>query len=189
MLTVGSAVVASKVIGQGMDPFLATSLRFALSLPVFLVLMRIKGCAFPRLGVRDSILLVAQAATGSVGYTILLINGLRLTSAADGGVIIGCLPAAAALTAVVVLGERLTRRTLVAVGLATAGVLMVASVPSSSGGARSRIVTFGDLRPADRHAPPQRADSRSARGRLLRLCSDGRRILALVRRLVPGHRQ
>ena len=69
MLTVGSTVIASKAIGAGLDPLPATALRFAMALPVFLLLMRLTGTPFPRPGLRDALLLLAQAAIGSVGYT------------------------------------------------------------------------------------------------------------------------
>ncbi|MFP4904747.1 hypothetical protein ACLFKT_37670, partial [Paraburkholderia sp. BR14261] len=48
MLTVGSTVIASKAIGAGLDPLPATALRFGMALPVFLLLMRLTGTAFPR---------------------------------------------------------------------------------------------------------------------------------------------
>ena len=94
MLTVGSTVIASKAIGAGLDP--ATALRFGMALPVFLLLMRLTGTAFPRPGLRDALLLVSQATIGSVGYTVLLIAGTQRTSASDAGIILGTLPAVCA---------------------------------------------------------------------------------------------
>ncbi|MGU3269333.1 EamA family transporter [Pseudomonas paraeruginosa] len=96
MLLVGSTVVVSKLLAHALDPFLATALRLALALPCFLILLRLSGQRWPRLGARDGCLLLAQAAAGSVGYTVLLIVGLRYTSAADAGVILGALPLVAA---------------------------------------------------------------------------------------------
>ena len=60
MVLVGSTVVASKVIGQDIEPFLATVLRHALALPVFFALMRWRGQRLPRVGRRDALLLVFQ---------------------------------------------------------------------------------------------------------------------------------
>jgi drug/metabolite transporter (DMT)-like permease len=131
MVLVGSTVVASKVIAAGLPPFTATALRFAIALPCFLVLLRLTGTAWPRPDRRDWLVLFVQAAAGSVGYTTLLISGMRLTSAADAGVIIGTLPVMSAVIAIVLLGERPRRFLLVAIGLATAGVLFVA-FPSQS---------------------------------------------------------
>ncbi|MFZ6654877.1 DMT family transporter [Undibacterium sp. TJN19] len=92
MLMVGSTVVASKIIASGLPPFTATALRFALAFPVFLILMRVSGVAWPKLRRAEWLILLIQAVAGSVGYTSLLIAGVRLTSAADAGVIIGTLP-------------------------------------------------------------------------------------------------
>jgi drug/metabolite transporter (DMT)-like permease len=139
MVLVGSTVVASKVIAAGLPPFTATALRFAIALPCFLVLLRLTRTAWPRLDRRDWLILFVQAAAGSVGYTTLLISGMRLTSAADAGVIIGTLPVMSAVIAIFLLGERPQRFLLLAIGLATAGVLFVAfpSEPDRTTGAHA----------------------------------------------------
>ena len=121
MVLVGSTVAASKIIAAGLPPFTATALRFAMALPMFLVIMRMTRTRWPVLARRDWVLLFLQAAAGSVGYTTLLISGLRHTSAADAGVIVGTLPVMSALIAIVLLGERPGRAVLGAIGLATAG--------------------------------------------------------------------
>jgi drug/metabolite transporter (DMT)-like permease len=129
MVLVGSTVAASKIIAAGLPPFTATALRFAMALPLFLIIMRTTGTRWPVLARRDWVLLFLQAAAGSVGYTTLLISGLRHTSAADAGVIIGTLPVMSALIAIVLLGERPGRAVLGAIALATAGVLAIALQP------------------------------------------------------------
>jgi len=123
MLTVGSTVVASKLIASGLPPFTATALRFALALPVFLAWCWLLRARFPRVGRRDAVLLVLQACAGSVGYTVLLISGMSFTSAASAGVLVGTLPIISAGFAVVALGERPTLRLYAAVALAGLGVL------------------------------------------------------------------
>ncbi|MDO1527290.1 DMT family transporter [Fulvimonas sp. R45] len=137
MVTVGSTVVASKVIGAGLPPFTATVLRFVLALPVFVLLMRATSTPWPRPDRHDALLLCLQAVCGSVGYTACLIAGTRLAPAAEAGIVIGTLPAVAALTAAVLLRERLARRTLATVALATGGVLVVALAGGGTGGAHS----------------------------------------------------
>lgn len=131
MVLVGSTVAASKIIAAGLPPFTATALRFAVALPLFLLVMRVRRTRWPGLTRRDWALLVLQAAAGSVGYTTLLISGLRYTSAADAGVIIGTLPVMSALIAILLLGERPGRAVLGAIALATAGVLAIAFQPGS----------------------------------------------------------
>jgi drug/metabolite transporter (DMT)-like permease len=106
MILVGSTVTASKIIGGGLPPFTAAALRFAIALPFLVALMRMSGAPWPRPDRRDGLLLIIQSTAGSVGYTALLISGLRLTSAADAGVIIGTLPVVSAAIAILILGER-----------------------------------------------------------------------------------
>jgi drug/metabolite transporter (DMT)-like permease len=133
MVLVGSTVSASKIIAAGLPPFTATALRFAIALPLFLIALRLTGTRWPALSRADWLLLFLQAAAGSVGYTTLLISGLRHTSAADAGVIVGTLPVVSALIAIVLLGERPGRAVLGAIALATAGVLFIAVQAGGSG--------------------------------------------------------
>jgi len=141
MITVGSTVVASRVIAAGLPPFTAAALRLAIALPVFLALMRWRGHPLPRPGLHDAGLLALQALCGSVGYAVLLVAGLRLTSAGDAGVITGCLPAVGALVGLLLLRERPGARLVAAIALACAGVVAVALAP---GGDRGRHDLAGD---------------------------------------------
>lgn len=136
MVTVGSTVVASKVIASGLPPFTATALRFAVALPVFAALCWLLGARLPRVGRRDAFLLVLQACAGSVGYTVLLISGTSYTSAATAGVLVGTLPILSAAFAVVALGERPTLRLLAAIALAALGVLAASGLEWPSPEAR-----------------------------------------------------
>lgn len=133
MALVGSTVVASKVIAAGLPPFTATALRFALALPCFALLWRLTGTRLPELQWRDWLLLTAQAIAGSVGYTTLLIAGLQRTSAVDAGVILGTLPLVSAGVAIVALGERPGRATLLAIGAAAAGVWLMTRSGAADG--------------------------------------------------------
>jgi drug/metabolite transporter (DMT)-like permease len=124
MVGVGSTVVVSKSIAAGLPPFSATALRFAIAFPLFVLAMRWRGVRWPRLDRRDTLLVIAQAGAGSVGYTVLLISGMKLASAADAGVIAGTLPAVSAVVAMLALGERPAPALIGAIVLATAGVLV-----------------------------------------------------------------
>jgi drug/metabolite transporter (DMT)-like permease len=130
MVLVGSTVVVSKIIGADVEPFLATALRHAMALPVFLLLMRAMRVRFPRVSARDAVLLLVQAAAGSVGYTVLLIHGVVLAGAAETSIVTGTLPAVSAVFAVLFLRERPGWRLLVAIALATAGVVAVTLSPT-----------------------------------------------------------
>ncbi len=139
MVLVGTTVVVSKIIGADVEPFLATALRHAAALPVFFVLMWWTGAKFVRFNLHDAIVLTVQAAAGSVGYTVLLIHGVTLSSAADAGVVAGTLPAMAALFAGVFLGERPGLRLVASILLATAGVMVVAINPDSGSDTPTRL--------------------------------------------------
>jgi drug/metabolite transporter (DMT)-like permease len=129
MIMVGSTVIASKLIASGLPPFVATALRFAVAFPLLLALMRLTRTSWPKLERREWLILLLQAGAGSVGYTTLLIAGLRYSSAADAGVVIGTLPVVSAAIAILLLGERPSRSTLIAIGLAAAGVLTIVLRP------------------------------------------------------------
>ncbi|MDQ0562631.1 drug/metabolite transporter (DMT)-like permease [Rhizobium mesoamericanum] len=144
MITVGSTVIASRVIAPGMAPFTATALRFAAAFPFFLVLMRVTRTRLPNIPLRDWIILVIQAGAGSVGYTTLLISGLRLTTAADAGVIIGTLPVVGGALSVAVLGERPHASMVSAIALAATGVFFIAVSPDAgSGSVPGNALVFG----------------------------------------------
>jgi drug/metabolite transporter (DMT)-like permease len=131
MATVGTSVIASKLIGMQVEPFAATALRHLLALPVLALLCWLFRPAWPRPSWRDALILLVQAASGSVGYTVLLIAGTSMSSAADAGVVAGTLPAMAALFAILVLCERPGLLAILGIVLATAGVLLL-SVGGSS---------------------------------------------------------
>lgn len=139
MVLVGSTVVVSKIIGQDIEPFLATALRHAAALPVFLLLMWVSGAPLPRVSRRDAALLLVQAAAGSVGYSVLLIQGVSLASASDASIVAGTLPAVAALFAVAFLGECPGIRMGLSIVLATAGVMTVALSPQAATQASARL--------------------------------------------------
>lgn len=128
MVTVGSTVVVSKIIGATLPPFTATALRFAMAMPVFLALCWLLRARMPRVDLRDAALLVMQACAGSVGYTVLLISGTTLSSAATAAVLLGTLPIVSGAFAVLVLGERPTLRLLAAIALAAIGVIVASGI-------------------------------------------------------------
>lgn len=97
------------------------------------------GARFARVNLHDAVLLLVQAAAGSVGYSVLLIQGVGLASAADASVVAGTLPAVSALFAVLFLGERPGLRMALSIALATAGVMVVAMSPEDGAQASTRL--------------------------------------------------
>jgi len=125
MATVGSTVVASKIIAGGLPPFTATALRFAIASPVFFLLFCLSKHTLPELTRREWSLLLIQAGLGSVAYTVLLILGMSFISAADAGVIVGTLPVVMGILAITMFGDAMTLRFVAALAVAFAGVLLV----------------------------------------------------------------
>ena len=76
----------------------------------------------PPLAVRD---LALMSLIGMVGFTIMIFEGVRRTSAADAGIITATLPAVAAVMSVLFLRDRLARPQWAAIALAVAGLTMV----------------------------------------------------------------
>ncbi|MBV8680390.1 MAG: DMT family transporter [Aquitalea sp.] len=132
MLGAGSTVVVSKLVSASLPPFTATAIRFGMALPLLLILMYWRGSAWPRPSRHDWIILLLQAGAGSVGYTVLLLAGIRWSSAASAGVLMGTLPAVSSVLALLLLRESLQWRQGLALLLCSVGALMV-SVRTGSG--------------------------------------------------------
>ena len=124
MVTVGSTIVASKLMTE-MPVFVAAFMRFLIASPVLVGIVWFTGKRLPRLSRREWKTLFAQAGFCSVGYSVLMISGLSFTQASDASVVAGALPAVAALLSIVVLRERLSKWTMLAVVFATVGVCVV----------------------------------------------------------------
>lgn len=125
MLGAGSTVVVSKLVSASLPPFTATAIRFGMALPLFLLLMGWRRSGWPRLCRHDWLILIMQAGAGSVGYTVLLLAGVRLSTAASASVMMGTLPAVSSVLAWLLFGERLQRRQGLALLLCSVGALTV----------------------------------------------------------------
>ncbi len=66
-----------------------------------------------------------MALVGMLGYTVMIFEGVRRTSAVDAGIITATLPAVVAVMSVLFLGDRLARLQWGAVCLAVAGLMLV----------------------------------------------------------------
>ena len=94
---------------------------------------------------RDWLVLGAQAAAGSLGFSVLLLAGLRQASGADAGVISGTLPAMVGLLSMLVPGERSGRRVWLGVVLASLGAACLGLDPKVSASASLAGRLGGDL--------------------------------------------
>ena len=127
MSIVGSSVVTGKYITDAMPIFLASGIRFIVApliLATWMALQRRSGIVHPRISRRDHGVMALQAFTGIFIFNVLLLLGLKLTTATTSGIITSATPAIIALLSLF-LGERLTGRIWSGVLLAMAGVLAV----------------------------------------------------------------
>ena len=129
MIIVGSSVVFGRVITQAFPVFLASAIRFALASAILIPLVAGSGRGLLRTPRRDLGRMVLMAFCGQFMFTVLLLLGLRLTSAVEAGLITSTTPAAMALVAVVVLKERPGWRSALGVVLALSGVLIINGLP------------------------------------------------------------
>lgn len=139
MALVGTYVALSKPLTGAFPVFLLAWLRFAIAAVAMLPwLRRQPGEAALDRGLVGTIFV--QSLFGNFLFSILMLTGVSMTSAAAAGVILATLPAAVALLSWTVLRERLGRRTWAAVALAIGGVtVLTLSRAGADSGAQSVV--------------------------------------------------
>lgn len=119
----GSMYVVSDLVLLVVPPFTLLTMRIALGLAVLLPLSRRRGDALPTGPILRSLLGVGIVGLGlSLGAQFL---GTDLSTAVNGALVTSASPAFVVLFAVLLLRERLTMRRLAAIGLASAGVIII----------------------------------------------------------------
>ncbi|HSK67372.1 MAG TPA: DMT family transporter [Anaerolineales bacterium] len=119
----GGMYVVSKVVLDVIPPFSLVTLRLVLGAVTLAVILMIRG--FPKLSNQQ---IYQVLGVGFVGYGISLslqFLGTRLSTAANGSLVTSATPAFVLLFAWLLLGERITSRRLLALLVATLGVLAV----------------------------------------------------------------
>lgn len=119
----GGMYVVSKVVLEVIPPFSLVTLRLVLGAVTLAILLWIKG--FPSLSRRQ---MIQVLGVGFVGYGVSLslqFLGTRLSTAANGSLVTSATPAFVLLFAWLLLKERITGRRLLALFVATLGVVAV----------------------------------------------------------------
>ncbi|HJS20566.1 MAG TPA: DMT family transporter [Anaerolineales bacterium] len=119
----GGMYVVSKVVLEYIPPFSLVTLRLVLGAGTLAVILLIKG--FPKISRRQFFRVLA---VGFLGYGISLslqFLGTRLSTAANGSLVTSATPAFVLLFAWIILGERITPQRLLALLIATLGVVAV----------------------------------------------------------------
>lgn len=126
MTLVGSYVALSKPLVAAMPVFLLAWLRFAIGAVAMMHWLR-KPADEPALDAHTQRLLFIEALLGNFLFSICMLYGVAMSSAAAAGVIMAAIPAMVAVLGWLWLGERLTPRTLAATALAVLGIALLAS--------------------------------------------------------------
>lgn len=115
--------MVSKVVLEIIPPFTLVSLRLLLGIITLAIVLLVRG--FPKISRRE---LLQVVGVGFVGYGVSLslqFLGTKLSTAANGSLVTSATPAFVLLFAWILLRERITTRRLVALLLATCGVIAV----------------------------------------------------------------
>jgi drug/metabolite transporter (DMT)-like permease len=134
MALTGSNVALGKAIVAEVPVYVFVLFRFVVASAALAFMVR--GESGPRLiemrpgEWRD---LTLMALLGMVGFTALMLEGLKRTSAVDAGIITATMPAVVAALGVLFVGDRLSRLQALAVALAVGGLVLVQTTGAPGG--------------------------------------------------------
>jgi len=146
MVIVGSSVVIGKLVVSSFPVFLAAGLRFAIgTLVLFPILLKREGLNVPDLNKRDWVILFLQAFTGAFLFTIFLFYSLKLTNAAEAGIITSLAPAVVGVLSFLFLREKLSLNKVAGITLAVCGVLLSTGLGNNPGAEQQTVSWMGYL--------------------------------------------
>jgi drug/metabolite transporter (DMT)-like permease len=124
MALVGTYVALSKPLTAAIPVFALAFLRFAIA-AVAMVPWTLPARGEPPLSRTEHRLFFVMSFFGNFLFSICMLYGVSMTTATAAGVILATLPAVVALLSWALLRERLSRRVLLAVGLAVGGIALL----------------------------------------------------------------
>lgn len=133
MMLVGSYVGLSRLLVATLPVFLLAWLRFGIAAVAMLHWVK-RGPGEAALSPQDRRLLFWESFLGNFLFSISMLYGVLLTSAVSAGVVMAAIPAAVALLSRWWLGERISRRTMAAIGCAAVGIVLLALARTPAGG-------------------------------------------------------
>ncbi|QKS65340.1 DMT family transporter [Cupriavidus gilardii] len=143
MALVGSNVGLGKAIVAHVPILLFALLRFVIAIVCLSPWYR--PARMRLVSRREWFNLFLQAFFGTFLFTLLMLGGVRLTSAMSAGVITSTIPATVAILSWLVLRERLSRRTVLAVLLAVAGIAVLNIARGGQPGGAGADALLGNL--------------------------------------------
>lgn len=132
MALAGSTVVVGKLLSVRVPVFLAAELSLCAALVSVLPAQIVRRRELRLLGPRELGYMCLQALFGIVLFRVLTLTGLRLTTAAQAGLVTSASPMVMAVVAAVVLRERITARGALGIALIMAGLIAVNAFGSGS---------------------------------------------------------
>jgi drug/metabolite transporter (DMT)-like permease len=136
MALTGANVAFGKTIAAAVPVYLFVCFRFAVaSVALAPMALREPGPKVSHMSWTQWRDLALMAMLGMVGFTVLMLEGLKRTAAADAGIITATLPAVVASLSYALTGERLSRTQVLAVLLAVAGLILVQTTGVAGGAA------------------------------------------------------
>jgi len=145
MVIVGSNIVIGKMITTGFPVFIASAFRFVLASSILLVLLLKNARGFPRIARRDVLVMFLQSLAGNFLYSVFLLYGLKLTSAAESGIISGTMPAVVGLISFLFLRERLAWSKWLGIALVVIGMIVMNGSGQAAGGDHGTSNLLGNL--------------------------------------------
>lgn len=131
-IMVGINIVGTKHLVATVPMFFILTVRFSVAACLLFALHWLsdthKNCVKHYLSMlkkRDWFFIIAQALTAGALFNVLMITGLRYTSANMAGIITSTLPALIAFMSWIFLREKFTVKKMICVGLATLGLLVI----------------------------------------------------------------
>jgi drug/metabolite transporter (DMT)-like permease len=125
MTIVGSSMVVGKIITSSFPVFLASGLSLGIASLIFLTLLASSGNKLLVLKGKDLLVILLQAFLGTFIYRILLLYGLRYTTATQSGIITSTGPAVVGILSFILLREAITRNKLIGIASSVLGVLII----------------------------------------------------------------
>ena len=135
MTIAGSSVVVGKLLTQRIPVFLTAAGSLLMALLVLLPITWRAHRGLPRVPKSDLKILALQALTGIVMFRVFLLYGLRLTSAAAGGIITSTMPAVVGLISFLFLKEKPAWNKIGGIASSVAGVLIINTMGISTNAA------------------------------------------------------
>jgi len=121
----GWTFVATRICLQYVTPFELLGLRLIIALPVLLILVRVKRAR--ALFTRAEKIRLLLAGSIITAHFLIQITGLKYTTATNTGWLIAVCPLAMAALAFLILKERLSRRFIWGIVIATSGIVVLIS--------------------------------------------------------------